>query len=63
MLRLSGAVLHGLSILTGDGNADDKFVEDDAWAYDAFVRRYFQENSAGLKIPAARNASSEPYRG
>lgn len=43
MLRLSEAVLHGLSILTGDGKADDKFEEDYAWAYDAFVKRYFQQ--------------------
>lgn len=43
MLRLSEAVLHGLSILSGDGKADDRFEDDYAWAYGAFVRRYFQD--------------------
>ena len=45
MSRLFHSVSHGLQLLRSDSNCDSRFEEESTWAYDAIVRRYF-ENSA-----------------
>ena len=45
MLRLSDSVLHGIELLRADSPSDDRFDRDSDWAYNTFVRRYF-ENAA-----------------
>ena len=43
MLRLSDTVLHGVALLQKAKQNDNRFDKDSAWAYDAFVKRYFQD--------------------
>ena len=45
ILRLADAVLHGVKLLRAGSQPDEKFALDETWAYDAFVRRYFEEAS------------------
>ena len=45
MLRLSDSVLHGLELLRSDSKSDARFYEDSAWAYNTFVRRYFEDSA------------------
>jgi len=42
ILRLSDSVSHGIELLRNDSQQDNRFDVDSAWAYNAFVRRYFE---------------------
>ena len=45
MLRLTESVLHGAQLLRTDSKPDDRFDGDSSWAYDTFVRRYFENGT------------------
>ena len=42
ILRLTESVLQGIELLRNNSKLDDKFDSDSSWAYNAFVRRYFE---------------------
>ncbi|ESA35851.1 hypothetical protein N836_10000 [Leptolyngbya sp. Heron Island J] len=46
MLQLSDSVLHGIELLRANIKSDDRFDGDLAWAYNTFVRRYFEDSTA-----------------
>lgn len=45
LLRLCDAVLWGITLIQGPASEDEQFATDSAWAYDTFVRSYFQNRA------------------
>lgn len=45
ILRLADAVSHGVKLLRASSQPDDQFAFNETWAYNAFVRKYFEEAS------------------